>query len=65
MPKRRRGGWQAVLPRGEEPDDAFAVAFLQEEGGTLYLAMDPRDRAQAVRRAGRLLKHYPEAPAFA
>jgi len=65
VPKRLRRLFQAFFPRGEEPDDAFALAFLQGEERTLYLSMDPRDRAHAVRVARRLLRHYPEAPAFA
>nr|WP_246584151.1 HD domain-containing protein [Thermus brevis] len=65
VPKRLRRLFQAFFPRGEEPDDAFALAFLRGEERTLYLSMDPRDRAHAVRVARRLLRYYPEAPAFA
>ncbi len=49
----------------EAPDDAFALGVLAEDERALYLAMDPRDRAHAVRVAKRLLKAHPEAPAFA
>jgi len=63
--KRLRRLLRAFFPRGEEPDDAFALAFLQGEERTLYLSMDPRDRAHAVRVARRLLKQYPDAPTFA
>lgn len=38
--------------------------FLEGEERALYLAMDPRDRAHAVRVARRLLEAYPDAPAF-
>jgi len=46
----------------EVPDDAFALRYLEGEERALYLAMDPRDRAHAVRVAQRLLKAHPEAP---
>ncbi|MCX7848795.1 phosphohydrolase [Thermus sp.] len=51
--------------RGEVPEDAFALAFLKGEERALYLAMDPRDRAHAVRVAKRLLRAHPQAPSFA
>ncbi|MFN4231921.1 phosphohydrolase [Thermus sp.] len=63
--KRLRRLFRAFFPGGEEPDDAFALAFLQGEERALYLSMDPRDRAHGVRVARRLLKSYPDAPAFA
>lgn len=56
--------FRALFPSREVPDDAFALAFLQGEERALYLAMDPRDRAHAVRVARRLLAAHPEAPAF-
>jgi len=55
--------FRALLAQ-EAPDDAFALALLEEER-ELYLAMDPRDRAHGVRVAQRLLALYPEAPGFA
>ncbi|GAB5603875.1 HD domain-containing protein [Thermus sp. FJN-A] len=55
---------RALSPKGEAPDDAFALAFLQGEERALYLAMDPRDRAHAVRVAKGLLRDHPSAPAF-
>ncbi|GGN03192.1 phosphohydrolase [Thermus composti] len=48
----------------EPPDDAFALRYLEGEERALYLAMDPRDRAHAVRVAQRLLKAHPEAPDY-
>ncbi|WP_243030011.1 phosphohydrolase [Thermus altitudinis] len=63
-PKRLWRLFWAFFPQGEGRDDAFALAFLQGEERTLYLAMDPRDRAHAVRVAKRLLKDHPDAPAF-
>ncbi len=56
---------RALFPGQEMPEDAFALAFLQGEERALYLAMDPRDRAHAVRVAKRLLAAHPEAPDFA
>lgn len=56
--------FRALLAK-EAPDDAFALALLEEEERGLYLAMDPRDRAHGVRVAQRLLALYPEAPGFA
>ncbi|APD09159.1 MULTISPECIES: HD domain-containing protein [Thermus] len=53
---------EAFFPPKTPPDDAFALAFLEGEEGALYLAMDPRDRAHAVRVARRLLRAHPEAP---
>jgi hypothetical protein len=55
--------FRALLAQ-EAPDDAFALALLEEER-ELYLSMDPRDRAHGMRVAQRLLALYPEAPGFA
>ncbi|WP_370532438.1 HD domain-containing protein [Thermus sp.] len=52
----------AFFPQRAAPEDGFALAFLKEGERALYLAMDPRDRAHAVRVARRLLQAHPEAP---
>jgi len=54
--------FRALLAQ-EAPDDAFALALLEEEERRLYLAMDPRDRAHGIRVAKRLLARYPQVPA--
>lgn len=56
--------FRAINPRLVRPDDGWALAELRVDEGSLYRAMDPRDRDHAVKVAKRLLERHPDAPGY-
>lgn len=49
------------MPHLARPDDAWACRLLPDAEYSLYLRMDPRDRAHACAVARRLISLYPDA----